>query len=64
MPTPGRGAQRFFKILEALKCSSYTSAATDLNSLLKKAMPVDPGRISLSDRAGLVDPADVLKGGR
>ena len=60
--TLGRGLEQLEKLVTTIKNSSYKPGPFDMNENISGAMDVRPDRMSLPEIAGIIDPADHLKG--
>ena len=60
--TLGRGLEQLEKFVTTIKNSSYQPGPFEVHENISSAMDVRPDRMSLPDIAGIIDPADHLKG--
>ena len=58
----GRGLEQLEKLISRIQNSSYNPGSYNLEALQSSAMEVKPERMSLPSVAGIIDPADHLKG--
>ena len=58
----GRGLEQLEKLVTSIYNSAYSPGCCDLNVLQAAARDVKPERMSLPEQAGIVDPANHLKG--
>lgn len=60
--TLGRGLEQLEKLVTTIKNSLYQPGPFEWNENISSAMDVRPDRMSLPEIAGIIDPADHLKG--
>ena len=58
----GRGLEHLEKLVKVIKNSDYKPGLQQLSEDISSAMDVRPSRMSLPEKAGIINPADHLKG--
>ena len=58
----GRGLEQLHKLVTKIQNSDYKPGPYNISEFTATALEVNPDRMSLPDHAGIIDPADHLKG--